>query len=183
MDAISYLPDQPATAFRTKRGFFDVLDPDPAAIVLHDIARSLSRTPRFLGHTEQTYTVAQHCVLLAMRLPEELRFVGLMHDAPEAYTGDIIRPMKVAIGPRMKEIEDRIWQAFCLKYDMAFDLPEAVKIADNRMLATEYRDLFDPAQTCAWEPYEFKIHVWNEHTAKATWLKHFKQYKPRGVLG
>lgn len=183
------------TTMRTQRGTFDLREPDPAAINIHDVARSLARLPRYLGHTETAYSVAQHSVEVALRLPDDelldvegvgvsLRFIGLMHDAPEAYTGDITRPMKTLIGPRIKQLEQVIWLAFCHRYHLPEELPPAVKEADDRMLATEQRDLFSPPQiNSVHEPYEYTVRPWGEQTARANWLKLFRQLKPKGVLG
>ena len=72
----------------------DLLKPDPSQIHLRDIALSLSRQCRFAGHSLGFYSVAEHSILVAEHLPQELKLHGLLHDAAEAFTGDLISPVK-----------------------------------------------------------------------------------------
>jgi 5'-deoxynucleotidase YfbR-like HD superfamily hydrolase len=167
----------------TARSFFDLNDADPEAIHIDDIARSLSRIPRYLGHTDRIYTVAQHSVLVALKLPEALRFVGLMHDAPEAYTGDIVYAVKHMLGPAIREIENPVWAAIALRYDLPIEIPAEVHEVDRRMAATEMRDLFTPSRTprsCAeHKPYSETIEPWSERTARANFLHVYRQFVKR----
>lgn len=69
-------------------------DPTPDMISLVDIAHALSHVCRFGGHTREFYSVAQHSCLVSYLAPAEWRLAALMHDATEAYLGDVIRPLK-----------------------------------------------------------------------------------------
>lgn len=77
---------------------FDYAPSGQRTISIIDIARSLSRLPRFLGHTQNgMISVAEHCVVMAQFLQDEgdstrLQLLGLLHDAHEAYTGDLPKP-------------------------------------------------------------------------------------------
>lgn len=76
--------------------------PQPCHIHLADIAHALAGIPRFNGHTRQPWSVAQHSLLvLALLDPEittpEERLAALLHDAHEAYIGDITSPVAAAI--------------------------------------------------------------------------------------
>lgn len=81
----------------------DLLDPKPEQISLGDIARSLSRIPRFVGHTvgDTPWSVAQHSLLVESLMPDESvpdeRLAALLHDAHEAYVGDLPSPVKAAM--------------------------------------------------------------------------------------
>ena len=81
----------------------DLLEPKPEQILLGDIAWSLARTARFMGHTvtELPWNVAQHSLLVESLMPENSsphdRLVALLHDAHEAYMGDIVSPLFIAI--------------------------------------------------------------------------------------
>lgn len=66
----------------------------PQEINIWDIAHPLSQICRFTGHSPFHYSVAQHCCLLAQRVPEELKLQALLHDAAEAYLNDIAGPIK-----------------------------------------------------------------------------------------
>lgn len=118
----------------------DVLTPDPEDINPIDIAHALSNLCRFTGHTRHFYSVAQHSVLVASLLPRELRFMGLMHDAAEAYVADMSKPIKNLLG-NYRELEASVWKAICIRFDLPIDLPDAVKRADTLALGMEKRDL------------------------------------------
>jgi hypothetical protein len=118
----------------------DVLTPDPEAINQIDIAHALSNLCRFTGHTRHFYSVAQHSVLVANLLPRELRFMGLMHDAAEAYVTDMATPLKNLLG-NYRELEASVWEAVCIRFGLPLELPPEVKHADLVALATEKRDL------------------------------------------
>lgn len=77
---------------------------------IEDIAHSLARQCRFNGHTPQHYSIAEHCVHMArqlIRLDKNLAYEALLHDAHEAYTGDVISPIKHKI-PDFVLLEHRI---------------------------------------------------------------------------
>ena len=125
----------------------DLLTPNPETIDIEDIAHALARICRYTGHTAGHYSVAQHSVLVSRHLPPELAFDGLMHDAAEAYVHDVSAPLKSA----MREVEGRetsydiithrVDAAISAKFGLTSPIPEAVRIADLRMLATEFDDL------------------------------------------
>lgn len=128
------------------------LDPRPGDIDIEDIAFALSNICRFGGHCE-FYSVAQHSVLVSRIVEAEtgdlsLAFHGLMHDAAEAYLGDLIRPIKHWSGDwaeAYKKIEARLEKVIAQVFDLPYPMPDAVKRADDIAGATEARDLMgDP---------------------------------------
>jgi 5'-deoxynucleotidase YfbR-like HD superfamily hydrolase len=116
------------------------LSPRVEDIWIDDIAHSLANLCRFGGHCRQFYSVAQHSVLVSRLVPLHLAFVGLMHDATEAYVGDMVRPLKYSL-PQFLEIEDAIWRLIARRFDLPLHLPAEVKEADDIALVTERRDL------------------------------------------
>lgn len=78
---------------------FDLFDPDPNLFSLEHIAKCLGAIVRYLGGTKQPISVAEHCMMVAQLLREEgydtnIQLAGLLHDASEAYLGDICKPLK-----------------------------------------------------------------------------------------
>lgn len=128
---------------------FDLLRPTASMIKPVDIAHALSRLCRFNGHTRAHYSVAQHSLIVASLVPAEHQLVALLHDATEAYIGDMTRPLK-AVMPEYQYVENQIWLAVCERFDIQIDLPNCVKHADMVALATERRDLM-PEHPGEWD--------------------------------
>lgn len=122
---------------------FDLLEPRADQVDIVDIAHALANLCRFNGHVTRFYSVAQHSVFVSNLVGPEYAFCGLMHDATEAYVGDMTRPLKQVM-PWFKEVEDRIWLAVADRFGLPRELPPAVKHADNVALVTERRDLLKP---------------------------------------
>ena len=142
------------TRFPSRSGLtLDLLHPSLDMIVWEDIAEALAKTCRFGGHCMGFYSVAQHSLVVAQLLPRRWRAWGLLHDAHEAFTGDLISPLKALIGEPIRAIERRldalIYEAAGLSPPDA-ELAAAIKRADLVALATERRDLVEPSHRTAW---------------------------------
>lgn len=116
---------------------YHFLSPQLDEITIEDIAMALANKCRFSGHT-QFYSVAEHSVCVAYRLPPTLRLAGLLHDAAEAYLGDIPSPLKQVL-PEFKAIEKINEAAIENKFGISLNLFERVTIkkADTQALYTE----------------------------------------------
>jgi uncharacterized protein len=115
---------------------FYPMDPRPEDINPEDIAHALSMLCRYGGHVDRFYSVAEHCVLMSEAVAPEYALAALLHDATEAYVVDVPRPMKRYLS-NYADIEAGVWNAICLRFRVAGDLPAEVKDADNRILLTE----------------------------------------------
>lgn len=113
-----------------------------AEVNILDIAHSLSHQCRFAGHTSTFYSVAQHSLRVAERLPRPHRLVGLLHDAPEAYLTDLPRPLKLAL-PQYTVLEDKVWATIAEAFKINVKIPTEVLWADNQALKTEWRELMN----------------------------------------
>lgn len=161
--------------------YFDFLEPEKSIIDIETIAHALSHICRFTGHVKKFYSVAEHSVLVSYLTPPEHAWAGLLHDAAEAYIGDVVAPLKRLL-PDYKVIEARVESAVLANFGLPAELPAAVKLADLCALATEQRDLM-PAHDDAWEwetipgvqPSEQSIVPMSPKVAKAFFLMRFKQ--------
>jgi len=105
-----------------------------------DIAHALSNICRFVGHTREFYSVAQHSVLVSQHVPIPVAMDALLHDAAEAYLGDLAHPTK-QFCPGYIKLEEQFTQAISESFDISYPIPDVVKTADRRAFTTEVRDL------------------------------------------
>lgn len=156
---------------------FSPLDPYPDAIVIIDIAHSLSMQCRFTGHTKSFYSVAQHSVLVSYICDSADALWGLLHDASEAYLTDVPRPLKRSGKfDAYLEFEKNMQNAVCTRFNLPLVEPPSVKIADTILLATEARDLMAPLHS-DWvlpvQPLPFKIESVGPQEAKNMFMRRF----------
>lgn len=121
------------------------MDPRPEEIRIEDIAYSLANTCRWGAQCRPFYSVAQHSVVVSEECPTGLALLGLMHDAAEAYIGDVKRPLKYQL-PDLLAIEDRLWVAIAERFGLPANSlgHDLVKETDNRALLSERRELIHP---------------------------------------
>lgn len=165
------------------------LEPRGEDIDIEDIAHALAATNRFNGHTREPYSVAQHPVLMSGVLwdcaPDDgtaarYALYGLLHDASEAYLGDVPRPLKKLEAFAPYRDAERILQAEIYRvFGLAADEPLALKDVDRRMLRTEQAYLMPPPahgedRTDA-QAYRMVILPWPFAYAKACFLQRFRE--------
>ena len=114
----------------------DLLDPTPVDIEIEDIAHGLAFVARWNGqtHGDYAYSVAEHSLLvetlfgrIAPKAPAKWRLAALLHDAPEYVIGDMISPVKAAVGPGYGALDDRLTAAIHLRFGLPAQLPASVK--------------------------------------------------------
>ena len=114
----------------------DLLDPTPVDVEVTDIAHGLAFVARWNGQTigDYPYSVAEHSLLveeifgrIAPNAPAKWRLAALLHDAPEYVIGDMISPVKSAVGPGYGAMEARLTAVIHTRFGLPATLPEAVK--------------------------------------------------------
>jgi len=114
----------------------DLLDPSPLDIEIEDIAHGLAFVARWNGQTrgEFAYSVAEHSILveelftaISPAIETKWRLMALLHDAPEFVIGDMISPVKAAVGPGYGELDDRLAQAIHLRFGLPATVPVQIK--------------------------------------------------------
>lgn len=159
----------------------DVFNPDPETLVIEDIAHALSNQPRFTGHTDSFYSVAQHSIMTAMLVPDEHKLTALMHDASEAYLMDIASPIKAKLA-NYKDIENGLMAAIAKKFGFTYPLPKEVKDADLKMLHSEWEDLMIDKKTTVFVS-GYSMVVMTPPQAKAEFIRQFNQFHEPKFLG
>lgn len=142
---------KPAFAIQTFKG--NVFDPKTGTvdnIDVKDIAHALSNLCRYAGHCREFYSVAEHSVL-TYKITQELwpldldaQWAALLHDATEAYVGDVPTPLKVLL-PRYYDIEDNLAELIAKEFKIKQNksVQKKVKTVDLMALATEAPNLFE----------------------------------------
>ncbi|MDQ2094340.1 HD family hydrolase [Rhodalgimonas zhirmunskyi] len=114
----------------------DLLDPTPMDIEIEDIAHGLAFVARWNGQTmgDWPYSVAEHSLLVEVifarlepKSPVKWRLAALLHDAPEYVIGDMISPVKAAVGPGYGALDDRLTAAIHIRFGLPAVVPVAVK--------------------------------------------------------
>lgn len=114
----------------------DLLDPTPVDIEIEDIAHGLAFVARWNGQTKGdfAYSVAEHSILVTEifthqnpKAPIKWQLAALLHDAPEYVIGDMISPVKAAVGPGYGELDDRLTAAIHLRFGLPAQIPVTIK--------------------------------------------------------
>jgi 5'-deoxynucleotidase YfbR-like HD superfamily hydrolase len=173
--------DPPAVYVSTHLGHrFYPQAPSIADVAIEDIAHGLAFQCRFNGQTQHFYSVAQHSLMVASLVPRRLALAALLHDAAEAYLGDMVKPLK-NLFPEFSRIEAEVMAIIGARFGVAastFD-ERQIKRADLIALATEKRDLM-PNSCEAWSlldgvaPLPTRIEALSPQLAKQNFLGEFR---------
>ncbi|HMO29966.1 HD family hydrolase [Enterovirga sp.] len=119
----------------------EILDPSPLDVELDDIAHGIARVARWNGQTRGAFpfSVAQHCCLVEAiaagidpRLGPAARLTLLLHDAAEYVVGDLVTPLKAALGEPFKAIEGRLQEAIFIAFGLPAQPPEDLRHLTKR---------------------------------------------------
>lgn len=163
---------------------FSPLDPRLEDIRIEDIAHSWAHLCRFGGHTRDFYSIAQHSWLVSRVCDPGVALWGLLHDASEAYLGDIVGPLKqLPEFERYRLAEQPLQRLITARFGLGPDQPDSVTEADDLMLLIEYRDLMpssDPPYVSA-PPLDAAIMIgelWTPRSAEQRFVERFRQLCP-----
>lgn len=196
-----------ANWFQTYSGkLVSVTDPKPEDVDVVDVAHALSMTCRFGGHCRDFYSVAEHSVHVceigtALRSHLDVTYpstientrhslVLLLHDAAEAYVGDLITPLKRNLLDA-KALETKWLKAIEQKFNLGTalsDPEESIKQADLCALSIEILSLYDRADPIWWSKFkpptildldQVSIDCWSPVEARRRFLRLFTQLHDR----
>lgn len=158
--------------------FFDLLHPENSEYSIDVIASALSNLCRYTGHVTRFYSVAEHSVLVSKIVPPKLALAGLLHDASEAFVGDVSSPLKKLV-PAYREIEDNIQADIARRFGLEYPFPEEIHKADKQLYWAE-RKMIAPAVDALWHK-EFRAsrkvepQGWTPVRSKREFLKRFHE--------
>lgn len=151
---------------------FDLMCPSPEMVDILDIATGLSNQGHFNGQSPKMFSIAQHCIMVffeyKMQNPEatdEMKLLALLHDASEAYTGDIIKPLKIYL-PNFVNIENAIMQAIALRFRLPIERMAEIKSYDLLVQNIEYNAFYRGTEITYFKPAD----------SRAIFLNLFEQY-------
>jgi hypothetical protein len=162
--------------------------PDPSLIDIRDIAFHLSNINRYAGAAKLRVNVASHSLDVARLLasqgaPLPTQLIGLLHDAHEAFTGDISTPVKRWLSEwvgadHIARLQDKldglIFARFGVAHAVSSESMDAVSMADTRVTAAEWRDLMaGPWPYSPVMPAPFAIKPLPSDRAEEAFLKAF----------
>lgn len=154
--------------------------PNPEEIDIRDIAHALATSTRYGGHVPEPYSIAEHSVRVSERMATRpyynepnLLLAALLHDAEEAYFGDMPSPIKH--NPEMAAFRIaslNMSRAIFAKYGLEHSLIDHTKWADNEEYFRERRAMWPD------EP-RYYIKPWAWEFAEGKFLARFEELQLR----
>lgn len=151
---------------------FDLIHPSPEMIDIQDIASGLSNQGHFNGQSPYMFPISQHCILVcdtySLDNPDEtdeMKLMALLHDASEAYTGDVINPLKILL-PDFINIENSIMRAIAIRYNLPIRRMSEIKSTDLLIQNLEYDGFYRDQPITYLDP----------ETARKLFIDRFKEF-------
>jgi hypothetical protein len=160
--------------------YINVMNLQPEDIDIEDIAHALSMQCRYNGHVREFYSVAEHCFRLSLVVPDELAKVALMHDASEAYCGDLVLPIKRVL-PQFGDIEDPIHLAIFERFGLNLGDLDHIAYHDRAISIDEMGQLMesvDPFLLTHYSALNIDINPMTPSDAKHAFLSRFYELFP-----
>lgn len=149
---------------------------------IRDIAHALSLTCRYNGHCNFFYSVAEHCCKISDYVSKDAKLFGLLHDASEAYLGDIPKPIKKHCEDYLKmekRLEDFIFSSFLKGVQYTDEIVKKVKAVDKRIVNNEMLVLM-PVNSLKSARIQkalngIEIECWDPRRAELEFLERYKE--------
>lgn len=162
----------------------DLSNPKVEDVSIHNIAKALSKACRFNGNTRYNYTVAQHSVMVADNMPRGWGMYGLLHDAHEAFIGDISTPVKNLINSSAgRDVISEISNAWDKVIYEAVGLEPPTDLINHYIKSADTDALQYEAENLMWECDYWEYHpdeefdVWDEDKAFEWFMNRFKKFE------
>lgn len=158
--------------------YFDFENPEASDFTIEDVAHGLAHICRFNGHCQRFYSVAEHSVHVSSLVPFQYSYSALMHDAPEAFVGDVPKPLKAML-PDYRRIEERVESAVLSRFNVSLPLHPCVKQADVAMLRAEQAQAMGNCDEWGGlegiEPPMVLLGFWSPEEARARFIDQFER--------
>jgi hypothetical protein len=154
----------------TQRKFYP-LDPRPDDVCIEDIAHALANICRYGGHVKHHYSVAQHSIYVAAivgKADPAHALSALLHDAAEAYIGDMVRPLKKSMAT-FRDAEAGIMQAICKRFKLPLVESELLHDVDYRICFSEADALLHGGT----ELWSWKVEGAHRGISESEWPKEY----------
>jgi hypothetical protein len=148
------------------------------AIAIEDIAHALSQQCRFVGQIGAFYSVAQHSVLCSYLCEPGDALAALLHDAAEAYLGDLPRPVRALVGmDAFEACELHLTTVILQRFGLLGPVPASVRVADDVLCRLEAHELFPTPPEWARDVEspmtQMRISPWGSDLARVKFLDRF----------
>lgn len=163
-------------------------DPWSTEVCVKDIAHHLSLQCRYAGAVERHCSVAEHCVNISRVVPPQYAAYGLLHDAPEAYVGDLLNPIKhqpELVG--FVDIEARVQKAINARFRLVWtdEIVEIIKDVDDRIVLDETAALSSKPEEYIERvpgkaPLGIKVYGWPWEAAEMMFMQRYRELFPSG---
>lgn len=135
------LSETPKDCIRTNSGIYiNIFAPTADMICIEDIAHAEAGMPRFAGHLNKHYSVAQHSMMAAQMVSKKNRLAALMHDSTEAYMLDMPSPIKARL-PEYKVYEHKLMEVIAAKFGFQYPFDKEIKEVDKYLVNLEWDKL------------------------------------------
>lgn len=158
----------------------DVVHPEPEMFFIEDIARGLAMQCRYIGQVRKFYSVAEHSFLVSMLVGDDptVQMWALLHDASEAFLGDLAAPIKnIPELATYRLIERRLTATICKCFNLPFNEPPIVKLVDLNIRINEQRTLKGRKLLKGEEELPITLGCWMPDYAEKIFLERYYSLK------